>query len=102
MKKVYGAANITEANLVKSYLESLSIQSFTKNESLANLMGELPIGPSTEPTVWVDDENFEKATQLMTEWSSSQSNLAPWKCPVCGEMSEGQFDACWQCSSKNS
>jgi rubrerythrin len=30
----------------------------------------------------------------------SEAALAPaWRCPSCGELVEGQFQACWKCGT---
>ena len=101
MKKVFGAVNMIEASFVKNSLESLDIPSFIKNEAIADFVGHtLPFGTSAEPTIWVDDEDFDAASKCISDLFKDKSvkSIAPnWKCPHCSEQIKGQFDTCWQC-----
>ena len=87
--------------------------------------GELPFTPETSPSVWVREEDCERARKLIDEhqrvnnpascarcgydlrgspeavcpecgWTFSKAES--WDCPTCGETNEGQFTECWKCA----
>jgi rubrerythrin len=83
-----------EAVLVKLALEREGIRCFivAANAARARLRGAVHVSPS----------NAERARQIVTRHlkgaSVSEAALMPaWRCVNCGEMVEGQFQACWKC-----
>lgn len=104
MIKVYVAQNPTEAHLVKGLLESEGIGCEVKGEALFGARGELPMTPETAPSVWIFDESlFLSARQIIKDYESTRyeedSETEIWICQTCGEESEGQFGACWNCGT---
>jgi rubrerythrin len=54
--------------------------------------------------VWVNEQDVDRAMQIISEMKEGgpatiepQSN---WTCPKCGEVLEGQFSNCWNCSTE--
>jgi len=50
----------------------------------------------------IDPKDVTRARQIVTRHlnGSLPSGVAiglPWPCPRCGEVNEGQFQACWKC-----
>lgn len=48
-------------------------------------------------SVWVERGDEARATELM---QAPQEDHAPWACPMCDEMIEGQFAVCWNCGQE--
>ncbi len=63
-------------------------------------MGEIPF-TECYPELWVvDDEVFPRANSLLQQYLAPESDHLPgWRCRKCGEEVEGQFNACWHCST---
>ena len=83
-----------DAVLVKLALERDGIRCFIVDKSMTRT---LPRG-----AVQVSPSNVARARQIIARHlkgaSPSDAALAPaWRCSSCGEMVEGQFQACWKC-----
>ena len=105
MKKVYIAKHPTEAHLIKGLLESYSISCEVRGEDLVAVRGGVPMTTDTLPSVWIhDDDDFEKARAIVTDYDRGDKDHAPgkssWKCPNCGEVLEPQFTECWNCGTE--
>ena len=81
MRKVFTAANPEEATFVQQMLEGAGVRAVVQGSSLWGVVGELPpwnIGP----TVWVgDDDDFERASALLSE---HMDRPTPTHCENCG------------------
>jgi len=98
MKKLTSADSLITINHFKNLLASEGIPTEIRNEHLGSIMGEMPF-VETWPELWViNDLDFDRATELITA-VDKESPTAPWRCKHCGEENEGQFAACWKCSS---
>lgn len=98
MEKLLTAANRIQLYLFKSILESEGIICFIKNE-YPPAAGELP-PLAAMPELWIMDNNqYDKAMQLIQENSLSSQSATSWQCPRCGEQLEGQFTTCWHCGN---
>ena len=102
MKKVYIARDIAEAYYVKGLVESQGIACELINENLFSLRGELPMTEETAPTLYlIDESQFEAAREIIADYEEANkkisTNAATWVCKICGEESEEQFSACWNC-----
>lgn len=97
MKKVYSCDNSMLAVRVQSLLEPEGIDSLIKNQNLSGAMGELPINECW-PEVWImDDNDYDRAINIIDACLTENiTNTSPWLCS-CGETIEGQFSACWKC-----
>jgi hypothetical protein len=47
----------------------------------------------------VNDLDFDRAQQLLSDDVVDESPTEPWICRHCGEENEGQFAACWSCGT---
>lgn len=98
MLELYQAKDRIEAQLLKDYLASYHIQTLVQGEYLSGAAGELPA--MQFPVLWVlEDRDLARASQLIDHFFSLECDSDSWQCPTCGEMNEGQFHLCWQCSS---
>ncbi|MGI9295047.1 MAG: DUF2007 domain-containing protein [Pseudomonadales bacterium] len=100
MKKVYSAENSGLVGFLKDVLEQHAIPCVLKNQYLSGAAGELsPI--DVWPEIWVsNDEDYERAQQLIESTLAEESKRSPWTCASCGEHIEGQFAACWNCATE--
>jgi hypothetical protein len=65
VKKVYVAQSPAEAHLVRGRLENEGIPAVVLGEDVYAIRGGVPLDSSTLPTVWVRDEDFERAWELL-------------------------------------
>jgi hypothetical protein len=99
MKKLhtFSLADRAEAGLLKELLEREGVACLMRNEPLFAALGEIPF-LECFPELWVvDDEVWPRAKALLDGWLKQEPPAAPWHCPSCGEMLEGQFGSCWRC-----
>lgn len=97
MRRVYTAENVFDAYLVRDRLIEQDIDAVVQGELLAGAIGELPL--DTRPTVWIrEDDLYETARSVVTDFENGQVAGSPWHCRNCGEYNEGAFALCWNCS----
>ena len=104
MKRVYTADNRALAWHIKNVLQSNSIESEVRNDTLHSAQGGIPVN-DCYPEVWILNEADESlATQLIEEQNKPEQHeqKAEWKCSNCGEQNFGQFEICWNCQSESS
>ena len=87
------------ANLLKERLAMEGIVCLVRNDELSTALGEIPF-VECYPELWVvDDEVYPRARLLLDQWLSGMvPREETWQCVRCGEILEGQFESCWQCS----
>ena len=97
MKLLYTSTNAMLVSHLRNLLEGERITCHMKNEFLYSGAGEIP---PTEiwPELWVEEEDFEKAKEILNDLLEDKSDLPQWQCHKCGEWVEGQFAVCWNCS----
>ena len=71
MKIVYRAGNITEAEIVKGMLLANDMEAHVSGYYLQGGIGEMP--PTDLAKVHVQDEDFERARELIEEYEGDQS-----------------------------
>lgn len=100
MKKLTSSESLVTINHYKNVLDSEGVASVIKNAILGGIAGEMPLD-QVWPELWVvNDLDYDRAKQLIDVNIADESPNDPWKCKKCGEENEGQFAACWNCSSK--
>ena len=108
---IYTHPNSIMVGLVKSYLESHSIATRTKNEILSGGMGELaPIDCWQELHV-LRDSDHARAVELVQVFKQQDTSHqrehekgqqeSDWTCKNCGEINGKNFELCWQCGRDN-
>jgi hypothetical protein len=113
MQQIYTARNDMEAHFVKGLLEEQGLEVVLQGEPLEGAWGDLPISDRALPSLWVKEEDVDRATAVVDEYIQREKNRvdAPegdddktagptWKCPKCGEEVEDQFDVCWNCGTE--
>lgn len=100
MRKLYEAADRIEAQMLRDHLQGEGIASVLLGDALSGAAGELPA--NIFPTLWlVKDEQYQRARRLIQEFLAQkheQQGLA-WRCDVCGERVDPEFDLCWNCAT---
>ena len=103
MKKLYTARDEIDAFVAKGLLDEARIEAVVQRGGLGGVIGEVSTNEESLPSVWVRDEDFEKAQEaiagLKTGEKPPETHGAPWKCPNCGEEIEPQFSHCWNCGA---
>ena len=103
MKQVYSARNEVDAQLVKGFLDERGIESVVQGAGLGQILGEIPMTPETLPSIWVREEDADRAIDAIAGFKEGAKPAPPaadpWTCPKCGESIEPQFTECWNCGT---
>lgn len=67
MKKVYTALNEADAMLAKSALNDARLEAMVESGALSEILGTVVSSAEALPQVWVKDEDFDRAIQVLTE-----------------------------------
>ena len=106
MKTVFVHHDPIVVGLKKSVLEEAGIDCFIQNENTSATFGAGALGlvqsPIFDPALCiVDDSRYDEALALLKTTAEPPSAVgADWRCPQCGESVPGNFQTCWNCSSK--
>lgn len=104
MQRIYGARDSIEAEFVKGLLDAENIRAVVQGSALEAARGDIPFTAASLPSVWVNEPDVMRAMQIVEEFRrggpAATHPKAPWKCPRCGEMLEGQFTSCWKCGAE--
>lgn len=97
MRKIYSAATLPDAHLVRGLLAREGIDARVFNENAQSLMGEIPIHLAW-PEVWIVDEgDADRARAIIRGIERSPDSTRTTFCPHCGEGNPGNFQVCWNC-----
>lgn len=101
--EVYAAANAQEAQLLKMQLADAGIDARVVGDVLQAAGGELPLGWSIAPRIWVPAEDVGRAREIITRCEDrprsddAARENATWACPNCGARVPADFEICWRC-----
>lgn len=99
MKRLLRDSSAAEIGLVRGLLERAGIACITKNEQLAGALGDIPF-LECEPELWIlHDADLPQATRILEAHRAPAHTTGQWRCRQCGELIDGQFEACWQCGT---
>jgi hypothetical protein len=97
MFKVYSAATLPDAHMMRGLLAQAGIEARVFNENAVGGMGEIPF-THTYPEVWVVNErDLQPARDLIREFERPAANPGSVYCARCGETNPGNFQTCWNC-----
>ena len=97
MQRLYSAANLPEAHLVRGLLAAAGIEARVFNEYAGGALGELPFS-EVAPSVWIEEErDLVRARQVITTYEKASIASGSTRCSACGEESPSEFSICWQC-----
>jgi hypothetical protein len=91
MKRVHVAENPVEAQFLRAFLESAGIAASIRGEHLFGLRGGVPMTAETLPSVWVEDEDCDRARQLLQQLEA-RSRLRPVDEDASGVEAEEEWD----------
>jgi hypothetical protein len=97
MKRIYTAANLADAHLVRDLLQQAGISAHIFNEYAMAAMGDVPMG-SAYPQIWIPQPQQEQhARAVIADYEKRVPQTATKICSHCGETSPGEFELCWNC-----
>jgi hypothetical protein len=97
MQRLYVAAHIHEAHLVRGLLAATGIDARVLNEYAPGAGGELPL-TEIAPEVWIDDDgDMARARCVIEDYERAATTGGAQRCGACGEESPPDFAVCWHC-----
>ncbi len=97
MIKIYSAATLPDAHLVRGLLGQAGIDATVFNENLQGGLGEIPF-THAYPEVWiVDERDLQRARDVIRQIEQPAPSSGSVICPRCHEGSPGHFQVCWNC-----
>lgn len=102
-KKIYVAANVTEAYLIKGLLELESIETSLSGEGLSIATGGLPTDV-IQVKLLVDEEKYAEALEVILKYEDllkqpAQDDGQSWECEKCNKVNPETFEICWSCQT---
>ena len=97
MQRLYVAAHLPDAHLVRGLLAAAGIGARVLNEYATGGLGELSAN-DVRPEVWVEeDRDLPRARQIVDAYEQAPATPGLIACPACGEDSPRGFAICWKC-----
>ncbi len=97
MRKIYSAATLPDAHLLRGLLGQAGIDAKVFNENAQGGMGEIPF-THAYPEVWIVDEgDTVRAREVIRQFERPGPPPATLCCPACAEDNPGNFQLCWSC-----
>ena len=101
-KKVYSAANATEAHMIQGLLEQKSIETRLSGENLSTAWGGMQTD-FNEVEILVDEEKYAEALQIISNYEEILKLPAQdgesWECEECKKVNPETFEICWSCQA---
>ena len=101
-KKIYSAANATEAHLIQGLLERESIETNLQGEVLSTAWGGLPTDVN-QVEILVDEEKYAEAVEIISNYEELLRHPAKdgesWECEECNKVNPDTFEICWSCQA---
>ncbi len=98
VKRLYCAANFTEAHLLRQLLAQQGIAIRVFNENAQSALGEIPF-THAYPELWLEHERDEARARALLRDYERGAATQPRPCSVCQESNPANFDLCWQCGA---
>jgi hypothetical protein len=100
MKRIYTAANLPDAHLVRDLLQQAGIPAHIFNAHAMGALGDLPMG-SAHPQVWITQLHQEtQARAVIAKYSDRATVSVAHLCAACQESNPGEFELCWNCGAE--
>jgi hypothetical protein len=100
MRDVFWSPDFTLINQYRDILEEAGIPAFIRDESSLAALQVLPSSFSQPALAVTNDEDYERARQILQELIRTQPREGPdWTCSNCGAAVPGNFDRCWHCGT---
>ena len=101
-KKIYLAANATEAHLIQGLLERESIETSLSGEGLSSAWGALPTDVN-QVEILVDEDKYAEAVEVVSNYEEILRQPAQdgqsWECEECNKVNPDTFEICWSCQA---
>lgn len=99
MKKLYRAATLPDAHILRGLLAQAGIEARVFNENAQGGLGQLPFTEAW-PEVWVsEDRDLARAQEIVRAFECSPEVAANLRCPSCAEENPSSFQLCWSCGT---
>ncbi len=96
--KLFTSQSLPEVELRRMLLAEQGIATLVRNQYVSMASGEVPF-TDTWPELWlVDEKDWDQARAILSIQPATADSTQEWTCAGCGEISDGQFGACWNCS----
>jgi hypothetical protein len=100
MKRVYTAANLPDAHLLRNLLEQAGIPAHIFNANAISALGDLPMA-AAYPQVWIAQVHQEHhARTIIADYSRAMPAGTTSSCAACNEASPVGFELCWNCGAQ--
>jgi hypothetical protein len=98
MKKIYSAASLPEAYMLRDALRAAGIGAEVFNENAQGAVGEIPFTHAW-PEVWIlDESDMARAREMVREYEKPPPT-GTRNCQACGEENPAGFELCWHCGA---
>lgn len=99
MVRLYSAATLPDAHLLRQLLAHAGIEAHVFNENAQSGMGEIPFTHAW-PEVWIErDADMQRAREIVGSFERPAAIGADVFCAACRERNPGNFELCWSCGA---
>lgn len=100
MIELFRERDLTQVTYYQSLLEAAGISTFVRNENLSTTEG-VSIPDFFPALCIVNDEDRHAAAEIIRDHLKESASTPPpdITCGTCGEISPGNFGACWNCQT---
>lgn len=99
MLRLYSAANLPEAHLLRQLLAHAGIEAHVFNENAQSGMGEIPFTHAW-PEVWLAQaDDAVRAREIVKDFERPCPPRTDVFCASCRERNPGNFELCWSCGA---
>lgn len=99
MLRLYCAATLPDAHLLRQLLVHAGIDAHVFNENAQSGMGEIPFTHAW-PEVWIErDADMKRAREIVCSFERPPVYGADVFCATCRERNPGNFELCWSCGA---
>ena len=99
LKKIYSAASLPDAHLIRNLLGEAGIEAHVLNENAQGGVGQLPV-MEAYPQIWiVDEREMSRAREIIQAFEHMPSIRSTVRCQQCAEDNPSNFQVCWNCGA---
>lgn len=99
MVRLYSAATLPDAHLLRQLLAHAGIEAHVFNENAQSGMGEIPFTHAW-PEVWIEqDADMKLAREIVCSFERPPASRDDVFCAACRERNPGNFELCWSCGA---
>lgn len=98
MKLLARADHLVQGTIWAESLRAAGIRCQLRNTTLSGAIGEIPF-LECAPQLWIEHDADEPRAREILNQLRQPAHGPQWCCAECGEWSDPQFGACWQCGA---